>query len=119
GPWRPAGRSPPASSKAPAATWSRTGWASPEPAGACPEPRPSSGSAPSTPAATSTPTGTGTSSNNTRPTTSAATTTPSHSPPDVLTPKEPHPCGNHVVARVTADGSGGNGEEGGAGVPGE
>jgi len=28
-------------------------------------------------------------------------------------------CGNHVVARVTADGSGGNGEEGGAGGPGE
>ena len=26
------------------ATWSRTGWASPAPAGACPEPRPSSGS---------------------------------------------------------------------------
>src|ERR1700693_1290059 len=34
-------------------------------------------------------------------------------------PPGAHDCGNHVVARVTADGSGGNGEEGGAGVPGE
>ena len=37
-----AGRSPPASSKAPAATWSRTAWTSPAPAGACPVPKPSS-----------------------------------------------------------------------------
>src|SRR3984957_8118981 len=49
-----------------------------------------------------------------------ASPTPSHAPAtSELTPKEPHPCGNHVVARVTADGSGGNGEEGGAGAPGE
>ena len=34
-------------------------------------------------------------------------------------PPGAHDCGNHVVARVTADGSGGNGEEGGAGGPGE
>ena len=33
GPWRTAGQSPPASSRAPAATWCRTGWASPAPAG--------------------------------------------------------------------------------------
>src|SRR6266545_2966952 len=33
-----AGRSPPGSSKAPAATWSRTAWTSPAPAGACPAP---------------------------------------------------------------------------------
>ena len=51
-PWRTAGRSPPASSKAPAATSCRTGWASPAPAGDWKEPRPSSGSAPSAPAAT-------------------------------------------------------------------
>jgi hypothetical protein len=46
----------PASSRAPAATYlSRTGWASPTPAGAWTEPRPCSGSAPSPPAATPTP----------------------------------------------------------------
>ncbi len=36
-----------------------------------------------------------------------------------IMPAGAHDCGNHVVARVTADGSGGNGEEGGAGVTGE
>jgi hypothetical protein len=41
-----AGRSPPASSKVPAATWSRTAWTSPAPAGGCPAPKPSSNSAP-------------------------------------------------------------------------
>ena len=39
--WPGGGRSPPASSRAPAATWSTTAWTSPAPAGACPEPRPS------------------------------------------------------------------------------
>ena len=36
-----------------------------------------------------------------------------------IMPSGAHDCGNHVVARGTADGSGGNGEEGGAGAPGE
>jgi hypothetical protein len=68
-PWRTGGPSPPASSRAPAATWSPTGWASPAPAGAWQEPRPCSGSAPSPPAATPAPAGTGTSSKNTSATT--------------------------------------------------
>jgi hypothetical protein len=41
-----AGPSPPASSKAPAAIWSKTAWTSPAPAGALPAPKPSSSSAP-------------------------------------------------------------------------
>ena len=94
-PWRTDGRSPPASSKAPAATWSKTGWASPAPAGDCKEPRPSSGCAPSTPAAPPAPTGTTTSPKNTSATTSAATKTASNSPPDThstrATPTR-HPC---------------------------
>ena len=48
---------------------------SPEPAGACPAPRPCSGCAPSPPAATSTPTGTGTPPGNTSATTSASSRT--------------------------------------------
>jgi hypothetical protein len=40
-PWPWAGRSPPASSKAPAATWSKTALTSPAPAGASPAPKPS------------------------------------------------------------------------------
>lgn len=45
-PWNRAGPSPPASSRAPAATSSRTAWTSPVPAGAWPEPRPYSNSVP-------------------------------------------------------------------------
>jgi hypothetical protein len=56
--------------------------ASPAPAGAWKEPRPSCGYAPSAPAATRTPTGTTTSPGNTTATTSAATSTPFHSPHD-------------------------------------
>src|SRR6266496_4088772 len=38
--WSAAGRSPPASSKAPAGTWSKTAWTAPAPAGALPARRP-------------------------------------------------------------------------------
>jgi hypothetical protein len=88
-PSRTGGPSPPASSRAPAATWSRTARTSPAPAGAWKPPRPSSSSAPSGPTATGTPTGPATSSASTNATTQPATL----SPPDPLTPKERHPCG--------------------------
>ena len=70
-----AGRSPPASSKAPAATSSKIAWTSPEPAGDCPVPRPSSSSEPSAATATSTPTGATTSHKNADASTNPATST--------------------------------------------
>jgi hypothetical protein len=78
---------PPASSKAPTATWSKTGWRSPVHAGACPAPRPSSPSERSSPTATSTSTGPITSTANTTASTDPAThtTTPSqHDQPGSL-----------------------------------
>ena len=70
------GPSQPASSKAPAATLSKTASTSPEPGGDCPAPKPSSNSVPYTATATSTATGDTTSTANTAASTERATSTP-------------------------------------------
>ena len=78
---QPAGRSPPGSSRAPAGTWSPTGWTSPEHAGASPARKPCSGYEPYEPTATSTATGNSTSTENNNESTDLATpTTSSRSP---------------------------------------
>ena len=72
-----AGRSRPASSKAPADTSSKTVWTSPAPAGDSPAPKPASNYEPSKPTVTSRPTGTTTSPKNDTTSTKPATTTTS------------------------------------------
>jgi len=78
-----AGRSPPASSRAPAGTWSRTGWTSPVHAGASRVPRRSSNCGHCASTATSTTTGRSTSHGNGHASMKLATwTTSSHGPLD-------------------------------------
>src|SRR5674536_150223 len=89
--WRKAGRSPPGSSKAPAATWSKTGWTSPAPAGDSAVPRPSSGSAHFAATATSKTTGATTSPRNATASTNPATPATSFRTRREAPPEEPHP----------------------------